>query len=125
MQLAHALQDGLAGFLIRRDAEGRVLSRKLRESEAQLLLVALRLRLDGDLDDGLRELHLLEDHGLGRVAEGVAGAGILEACESDDIARIGFLNVLTVVSMHEQHATDALLLVASRVQESLTGGDLA
>ena len=64
MELAHPLEDGLAGLLIGRHAEGRVLGRELRQRHAQLLLVGLGLRLDGDLDDRLGELHLLEDHGL-------------------------------------------------------------
>ena len=95
------------------------------ESQTKLFLVGLRLRLDGDLDDGLGELHLLEDHGLDRIAERVAGADVLEAGESDDVARIGFLDVLAVVRMHEKHAADALFLVAGRVEERGTGLDLA
>ena len=57
VQLAHPLEDGLPGFLVGRDAEGRVLGRELLQRDAELLLVGLRLRLDGDLDHRLRELH--------------------------------------------------------------------
>ena len=117
VELAHALQDGLARFLIGRDAEGRVLGRELRQRDAELLLVGLRLRLDGDLDHRLRELHPLEDHGLLRIAERVAGADVLEAGERDDVAREGLLDVLAVVGVHQQHAPDALLLLARRVDE--------
>ena len=87
VELAHALEDGLAGFLVGRDAEGRILGRELRQSETELFLVGLRLRLDCDLDHRLRELHPLEDHGLLRIAERVAGADVLEAGERDDVAR--------------------------------------
>ena len=116
VELAHSAKDGLTGFLVGGDAEGRVLGGELRERDAELLLVGLGLRLDGDLDDGLGELHLLEDHGLDRVAEGVARAGILEAGERDDVAREGFLDVFAVVRVHQEHAADALLLVAARVE---------
>ena len=106
------LEDGLAGFLVGGDPEGRILGGELRQRDAELLLIGLRLRLDGDLDDRLRELHLLEDHGLLRIAEGVAGAGVLEAGQGDDVAGEGLLDVLAVVGVHQQHAADALLLVA-------------
>ena len=86
VQLAHALDDGLAGFLIGVDAERRVLGHELGERDAELLLVGLRLRLDRDLDDRIGEFHLLQDHLLLRVAQRVAGAHFLEARERDDVA---------------------------------------
>src|SRR5690606_9040523 len=46
MQFAHALNDGLAGFIIHRHAEGRIFLREAIEREAHLLLVSLRLRLN-------------------------------------------------------------------------------
>ena len=117
VELAHALEDGLARFLIGRDAEGRVLGRELRQRDTELFLVGLRLRLDCDFDHRLRELHPLEDHGLLRVAERVAGADVLEAGERNDVAREGLLDVLAVVGVHQQHAPNALLLLARRVDE--------
>src|SRR5918994_4154009 len=124
VKLAHALQNRLARLLIGGDAERRILGGQLRESQTKLFLVGLRLGLDRDLDHGLRELHALEDHGLVRIAERVAGADLLEARESDDVAGIGLFDVLAVVRMHEEHATDALLLVAGRVKDRRTGFDL-
>ena len=118
MELAHALEDGLARLVIGRHAEGRILGGELRQRDAQLLLVGLRLRLDRDLDDRLGEFHLFQDHLVVRIAQRVTGAGFLEAGESDDVARIGFLDVLAVVRMHQQHAADALLLLAGRVHDA-------
>ncbi len=40
MQFAHALDDRLAGFLIGRDAEGRIFGGELGERDAELLLIA-------------------------------------------------------------------------------------
>ena len=119
VQFAHPLEDGLAALLVGRDAERRVLRGKPREGDAELLLVGLGLRLDRDLDDRVGEFHLLEDHRLLRVAERVAGAGFLEAGQRDDVAGIGFLGVLAVVGMHEQHPADALLAVARRIEDLL------
>ena len=74
MKLAHALDDGLAGLGIGRDAEGRVLGSELVQRDAHLLLVGLGLRLDRHFDDRIREFHLLKDDRLGRIAQRVAGA---------------------------------------------------
>src|ERR1700722_3395076 len=46
------------------------------------------------------------------------GGGFLEAGQGDDVARIGFLDVLAVVGVHQQHAADALLAVARRVDDA-------
>ena len=70
VQLAHAGDDRLAGLLVGAHAERRVLVGQRLERLAELVLVALRLRLDGDVDHRLGELHPLEDHrvGCGRTA---------------------------------------------------------
>src|SRR5689334_13176204 len=47
VQLAHAADDDLAGLLVGVDAERRVLGHQLGETLTELLLIALRLRLDG------------------------------------------------------------------------------
>src|SRR5207253_5772183 len=46
VQLAHAGDDGLAGLLVRTDAEGWILLGEPLQTLAELVLVALRLRLD-------------------------------------------------------------------------------
>src|SRR5262249_48898361 len=61
MELAHAADDRLGGLLIRVDAEGRILRHQLAETGAELFLIRLRLRLDRERDDGLREIHRFED----------------------------------------------------------------
>ena len=105
-------------LLIGRDAERRILGRELRQRDAELLLVGLRLRLDRDLDDRIGEFHLLQDHRLLRIAQRVAGAHFLQAGQRDDVAGIGFLDVLAVVGVHQQHAADALLAVLGRVDHA-------
>ena len=57
VQLAHAGDHDLAGLLVGADAEGRVFGHQLRHALAELFLVGLGLRLDGERDDRLRELH--------------------------------------------------------------------
>src|SRR5699024_8880966 len=55
VQLTHTADDGLAGLLVQLHGEGRVLFRQLLDGGTQLLLVGLGLRLDGHLDDRIRE----------------------------------------------------------------------
>ena len=55
MKLAHALDDRLASFLVRAQAEGRILFSQPAKRGAHLVLVGSRLRLDRDGDDRLRE----------------------------------------------------------------------
>jgi hypothetical protein len=47
------------------------------------------------------------------------GAGVLQAGQGDDVAGVGFLDVLAVVGVHQQHAADAFLLVAGGVQRPM------
>ena len=117
MKLAHALEDGLAGLRIDRDAERRILDRHRVQGDRHLFLVGLRLRLDLHLDDGLGEFHLLENDRLVGIAQRLAGAGILQALQRDDVAGKGFLDLFAVVGVHQIHAADALLLVARGVGE--------
>src|SRR6476620_1026371 len=121
MQLAHALDDSLARLMIDRDAEGRVLLRQTMECHAELLLIALGLWLDGDLDDRLRKLHALEDHWLGRIGQRISGGDVLEAGQGHDIAGIGLLDVLAVAGAHQQPTPDALLPLLHPVEQGRAG----
>src|SRR6476620_10234317 len=125
MQLAHAFDDGLAGFVVHRDAERRFFLGEAMQRDTELLLVTLGLRLDRDLDDRVGKFHPLEDHGLYRIAQGVAGGHVLEARERHDVAGIGLLDVLAVIGVHQQHAADTLLLVFHRIEQSRAGFHLA
>ena len=61
VQLAHAGDDGLAGLVVGGHLEGRVLLGELGQSQGHLVLLGLGLGLDGNVDNGLSELDLLED----------------------------------------------------------------
>ncbi len=100
VKLAHPLEDGLARLLIGVHAERRILGHELGKRDAELLLVGLRFRLDRELNDRVGEFHLLQDHRLLRIAQGIAGADLLEACERHDVAGKGLLDVLAIVRVH-------------------------
>ena len=125
VELAHPGDQRLAGLLVGGDAEGRVLLGEARQAGAELVLVGLRLRLDGDRDHGLGEGHRLEHdrRDLGR--ERVAGRRLLEADASGDLARADLLALLAVVRVHLQDAADPLGLAGRRVEHAVAGLELA
>ncbi len=117
MKLAHPLDHGLTALVVDRDAEGRILGGETRERLTHLLLIALGLGLDGDLDDRLGKLHALEHHRGAGVAQRVARGRILETGKRDDVARARLFDVLAVVGVHGQHAADALAVVLDAVEQ--------
>ena len=115
MQLSHAGDDRLSGFLVRRHPERGVFLGQLGERDAHLFLVGLGPRLDGHGDHGLGELHSFQRDRLLDVAERIAGGHILQADGGGDIARVHFLDLLAIVRVHLQDAADAFLPVLDRV----------
>ena len=116
VQLAHAGDAGLAGLLVGVDAEGRVFLGQALEGQGQLVLVGLGLGLDGDFDDRLREDDRLEHDRVIRVAQGVAGEGVLEADRGGDVAGVDHVDLFAVVGVHLEDAADPLLLALGGVE---------
>ena len=86
VELAHAGDDGLTGFVVGGDAERRVLLGELLKSEAHLVLLSLGLRLDGNVDNRIGELHGLENDRSVLVAERVTRGGVLQANYGNNVA---------------------------------------
>src|SRR3954447_160180 len=116
VELPHAGDDGLAGLLIELDLEGRVLLGQLLDGRAQLLLVALGLRLDGHRDDRRREGHRLEDHRLLRVGQGVTRRRLLHAVDGHDLAGAHARTLFALVGVHLVDLADPLLAVLGAVE---------
>ena len=89
MQLAHALDHGLPALGIERYAEARILLGEAAERGGHLFLVGLGLGLDRDLDHRVGELDPLQHHRVARIGQGLAGGGVLEPGQSDDVAGLG------------------------------------
>ena len=115
VKFAHARDHRLAGLFVGADAERRVLVGQRLERLAELVLVALGLRLDGDVDHRLGELHALEDDRVGAVAQRVTGGGVLEPEAGDDVAGHRHVEVLTLVGVHQQDPAEALAPLLGRV----------
>src|ERR1039457_2000273 len=118
MELAHPGDDRLVRLLVRVDAERRVFLHELRERHAHLFLVGLRLRLDCERDDGLGELHGLEDDDVIALADRVARRDVLQAHGGGDVARPDLLDLLALVRVHLQEPADALVRLLRRVVDA-------
>ncbi len=116
MELAHAGNDGLASFLVGVGLEGGVLLGQLDQAHGHLLLASLGLGLDGHADDGLGEFHGLQDNGMLLVAEGIASGGVFQADDCGDVASVHGLDILPVVGVHLENASNALLLLFRGVE---------
>ena len=121
MELAHAGDDGLAGLFIGIGSERGILFSQLRQRDAHLFLAGLGLRLDGDTDNRLGELHALQDDRMLFVAQRIARGGVLQAHGSRDIAGVADIDILTVVGVHLQDAAHALAVVLHGVVDRAAG----
>ena len=95
--------------------EGRVLLGELGQGQGHLVLLGLSLGLDGNVDNGLSELDLLEDDLLALGAQGVTGGGVLEADASDDVAGTGVVTIDTLGGVHLEDAAETLALTVGSV----------
>ena len=120
MQLAHTSNDGLAGLFIGVGLEGRVLFGQLCQRDAHLLVTSLGLRLDGNADNGLGELHGLQNDGMILITQSITSGGVLQTDNSSDITCIAAVDILAVVGVHLQDAAHTLLVVLHGVVDSST-----
>ncbi len=119
VQLAHPRDDGLAGFLVGAHAEGRVFNRQPLQRGDHLLLIGGALRLDGDVHHRRGELHPLQNDGVVRIAQRVAGGDVLQAHHGGDVAREDLVDLFALVGVHPQEPADALAAPLGRVVDRL------
>ena len=121
MKFAHTRDDGLAGFLVRTDAEGRIFLSKTIQSERHLFLVSLRLGFNGLRNHRFRELHAFKDDRMFERAQRIASRNGLQTDSSSDVAAFHHLDFLTLVGVHLQQTTNAFLLILNRIQNGIAG----
>ena len=124
VQLAHAGDDGLAGFLIRPSAEGGVFFSQLCQSDAHLLAASLGLGLDSNADNGIGEVHGLQNDGMILITQSITGGGVLQAHSSGNVACIAGFQVGAVVSVHLHDTAHTLVGVFAAVVHGGTCIDL-
>ena len=125
VQLAHPRDERLPRLLVAAYAEGRILLGQPLERRCELVLVGLRLGLDGHGDDRVREVHRLEANGRRVDGERFARRRLLEAHERGDLAGADLVPLLAVVRVHLEDAADALRLAGGRVEHLVALGDPA
>ena len=109
MQFAHAGDDGLGRVRVGADPEGRVLLGQGLQGPGHLVLVGLGARLHRHVDHRVGVVEALQDDGAGRVAQGVAGAAVLDADRGGDVAGADAVEVDPVVGVHLEYAAHPLL----------------
>ena len=125
MQLAHTSNDSLAGLFIGVGLKGGVLFGQLCQRDAHLLVAGLGLRLNGNADNGLRELHGLQNDGMILITQSITSGGVLQTDNSRDITCIAAVDILAVIGVHLQDAAHTLLGVLHGVVDSGTCLNLA
>ena len=126
VELAHAVDQGLAGLLVGLDLEGRVLLGEPREARSPsfswsaLVFGSIATAITGSGNSIVLEL----DRRV-RGAEGVAGGGLLEADAGDDVARVALLDLLAMVGVHHQQPADPLGPAGGDVEHAAAGAELA
>ncbi len=94
VQLAHALDDGLAAVLIGFDTERRIFLDHLAERDAELLGRGLVVGRDGHGDDRFGKHHRLQRGRMFRVGQRVARLHVLQTDQRDDVAGLRRVQVL-------------------------------
>src|ERR687898_868828 len=109
VQLAHPGDDRLPRLLVAAHAKGRVFFGKALESDGQLLLIGLGLRLDSLVYDRLRKYHLLEHDRLAFCSDQrVAGPSLRQTDRRHQLARVDLLALLPAVRVQLQEPAYAL-----------------
>ncbi len=123
MEFAHARDDRLACVRVRVRLERRVFLRQLRERDAHLFLAYLSLRLDGDLDNRIREYHRFQDDRVVLVAERVAGGHVFKSNSRSDVARIDLFDLVALIRVHLQDPSEPAVFALCRVIHVRSGVD--
>ena len=108
VKFTHSGNDGLAGFFVGLDHEGRIFIGEAGEGEGEFLLVGLGSWFDGHRNDWLRESGWFEDDVVSIGGEGVTRGGIFEADHCSDVSGEAGIDVFVFVCLDANQTTNAL-----------------
>ena len=114
VRLAHAPQHDLVGLGVLLDPQRRVLGRQPLQPDTQLVLVGLRVRLDGDRQQRLGHRPRLEQQRIGLVGQRVAGLGAGQPADRAQVARDHGCRRPLLLAERERQRADPLVLVVIR-----------
>src|SRR3989338_2307880 len=121
VQLAHTGDDRLTSLFISFDAERWIFLSKFAQSDTHFFLVVLGLRLYGNRNNRLREVHANQDDWLVSVAQSLTSGDVLHADQGRDVTSAHFLDLFAGVCVHLHHTTHALFLTFNRVDHAVAG----
>ena len=120
MQLAHAGDDQLAGLFIGEALEGRIFFSQTLQTLRHLILVGLRLRLDGHADDWLREGRGLEGDVEVLVAKGIAGGDVAQTDQGCDVAGVDGIDIFAFAALNDHQTAHTFTLTGARIVDRIT-----
>ncbi len=121
MKLTHTRDDCLSALLVSPDRERRVFLRQLGQTVGQLLHILLCLRLNGDSNHRIGEVHRLKYYRSILIAQRVTGMDIPHSDYGTDVSCRDDINRVLMVREHLEQTRDALLLAGACVVRIRTG----
>ena len=115
VQLTHTTDNGLSGLCISMQLKGGVFLSQLIQGNSHLILVGTSFRLDSDRDDRLWESNRFENDRMVAVTKCITGEGVTQTDGGTDISRTNLVDILAVVGMHTQQATDTFRFILRTV----------
>ena len=125
MQLAHAGDDQLSGFFVGEATECRIFFSQTLEALGHLVLVGLRLRLDGHADDRFREGRGFEGDVEVLVAQGVTCGDVAQTDEGRDVAGVDGVHVLALAALNDHQSAHTLALAGAGIVDRIALLELA
>ena len=120
VKLTHSLKNSLTGIEISLNAEGRILLNHLTKCHTKLLGIRLVLWSDRKGDHGIREDHWLKSGWIILGAKSVSGLNILQPHKSNDVTRLGAIELGAVISVHLDETAHTLGFTRESVQNGVT-----
>ena len=118
VEFAHASDNGLSRLIVVLRAEGGVFAANGDQRVAKLLAIIGRLRLNRHRDDGVGEVHPLQDDWICFRAQRVSSHRVFEANHGDDLPSFARVECVAVLGVHFEDSRDVLFLVVARVQQT-------
>ena len=120
LNVSLAAQQGLVGFGISFQYERRVFLHELVEALSHFLFVLLVRSLHGDEVVRLWELDSRKLYCFALQAKGVAGLGVLKLCQREHVACRNLCRCLLMLAPNEEHGSQLLALLGTRVIQFLS-----